>query len=58
MEFIMDNLEIVVAIVGGLSFGGVMFVSKYKSNENDLTQLYIKHKKHSDNINKSAKSTF
>ena len=56
MEFIYDNLEIIVAVVGGLSMGGVMFISKGKSRDNDLTQIYIKHKKHTENINKSSKS--
>lgn len=56
MEFVIDNLEIIVAAVGGISFGGIMLLTKSKSGENDLTQLYIKYKKHSDNVNKSAKT--
>lgn len=58
MEFLIDNLEIIVGIVGGLSFGSIMLVTKSKSGENDLTQTYIKYKKYSDNVNKSAKTTF
>lgn len=58
MEFLMNNLEIIVGIVGGLSMGGIMYATKSKSSENDLTQIYIKHKKHTDNINKSSKTIF
>lgn len=58
MNFLIDNLEIIVAVVGGLSIGGIMFITKSKSGENDLTQIYIKYKKHTDNINKSSKTIF
>lgn len=58
MEFLMNNLEIIVGVVGGLSIGGIMFITKSKGGENDLTHIYIKYKKHSDNINKSAKTMF
>lgn len=58
MEFLIDNLEVIVAIVGGMSFGGVMFLTKAKSGENDLTQFYIKYKKRSDSANRSSKTIF
>lgn len=58
MDFLYNNLEMVVAIVGGVSIFGVLFFSKSKGTGNDLTYLYIKHKKHTDNINKSTKSIF
>lgn len=54
----MNNLEIITALAGGVTIGGIMFFSKSKGNENDLTQLYMKHKKHTDNINKSSKTIF
>ena len=56
MEFLYNNLEIIVAVVGGLSMGGIMFVTKSKGGENDLTQFYIKYKRHTESINKSSKS--
>lgn len=58
MEFLYNNLEVIVAIVGGFSIGGIVLMTKSKSGENDLTHLYIKYKKHTDNINKSAKTLF
>lgn len=58
MDFIIDNLEIIVAVVGGISIGGIMLITKSKSGENDLTPLYIKYKKHNDYINKSTKTIF
>lgn len=58
MKFIIENLEIIVAVVGGLSIGGIMFVTKSKNGDNDLTPLYIKYKKHNDYINKSSKTIF
>lgn len=58
MEFILDNLEIIVAVVGGLSIGAYMLTRKSGSRENDLTPLYIKYKRHSDSISKSTKSIF
>lgn len=58
MSFLMNNLEIITALAGGVTIGGIMFFSKSKGNENDLTQLYMKHKKHTDNINKSSKTIF
>lgn len=58
MEFVVDNLEVIVMIVGGAFFGSIMFITKAKSGENDLTQTYIKHKKYSDGINKSSKTMF
>lgn len=58
MNFLINNLEIIVAAVGGLSIGGIMFITKNKSGENDLTQIYVKYKKHTDNINKSSKTIF
>lgn len=58
MEFIMKNLEMIAGVVGGISIAGIMFISKSKGGENDLTQIYVKYKKHSDNINKSAKTIF
>lgn len=58
MEFIIKNLEIITAVAGGLCTGGVIFLTKNKTRANDLTQLYIKHKKHNDNISKSSKTIF
>lgn len=58
MDFVIENLEIVVGAIGGISIAGIMFLTKTKGGENDLTQLYIKYKKHSDNINKSSKTIF
>lgn len=58
MNFLIDNLEIIVAVVGGLSIGGIMLGTKHKGSMNDLTPIYIKHKKHTDNINKSSKTIF
>ncbi len=56
MDFIIEHLEIIVGIVGGVAFGGIMLATNSKGGENDLTHLYIKYKKHSDNINKSSKT--
>lgn len=58
MGFLIANLEIIVAPIGGLFIGGIMFFVKSKNGENDLTQLYIKYKKHSDRVNKSTKTIF
>lgn len=58
VDFIINNLELIVAVVGGLSIGGVLFTHKTKSGENDLTRFYIKYKRHSDSISKSSKTIF
>lgn len=58
MDFIVNNLEIIVAVVGGLSIGGILFTHKTKGGENDLTRFYIKYKRHSDSISKSSKTIF
>lgn len=57
-KFIIDNLELIVAISGGISVGLIMLIKNSSSNENDLTPLYIKYKRYNDNINKSTKSIF
>jgi len=58
MAFLIANLEIIAGVIGGFTIGGIAFVSKFKNGENDLTQIYVKHKKHNDNINKSTKTFF
>jgi len=56
MDFLINNLELITVTAGGITIGGIIFFSKHKRVENDLTQIYVKYKKHSDNINKSAKT--
>lgn len=56
LAFFINNLEITVAILGGLSIGGFMFLKKNGTNENDLTPLYIKYKRYNERINKATKS--
>ena len=58
MNFIYQHLEIMVAIAGGAFVFSMLFLKSSKSSSNDLTPLYIKYKKHTDNINKSSKSIF
>lgn len=58
MDFLIDNLEIIVTIAGGVTIAGIMYLKNTGSGENDLTQIYIRYKKHTDNINKSSKSMF
>lgn len=58
VEFIMENLELIMGLGGGLFIGGILFITKTKSVENDLTQIYVRHKKHTENINKSSKTMF
>ncbi len=58
LTFLLDNLEMTVAAVGGI--GVVFFITKKKprNTSNDLTQLYIKYKRHSDSISKTTKTLF
>lgn len=58
MEFIINNLEVIVSVTGGLLIGSIMFLFRFKGRDNDLTALYIKHKKHNERINKSTKTAF
>lgn len=56
IAFMIDNLETVVAVTGGIGVALFIFIGKSGSGENDLTPLYIKYKRHQDNLNRSTKS--
>lgn len=58
MEWVLKNLELIVAGCGGLGIAAYLTLRKKHIRDNDLTQLYIKHKKHTENVNKSAKGIF
>lgn len=55
-KILFDNLELIVAGSGGLAVIIYMLKKRNKDVSNDLTRLYIKYKRHTDKINKSAKS--
>ena len=59
-KFLFDNLEVIIGAVGGIGIAVYMVLGKNKhtNNENDLSHLYVRYKKHTDNISKSAKGMF
>lgn len=56
LTWLMNNLEITVAILGGVSISGLMYLKRNHNTENDLTSFCIKYKRCNENINKAVKS--
>ena len=54
-QYAYDNLEYIVAGVGGIGVVGYMKLKKINNNANDLTSLIIKQKKYSEAVNKRVR---